>query len=68
LSWGDGAFSAGPVRCPGEDLVLFTTGTLLAVLRERYAFRGGLHPGGPLPGTLDHTAPRFAVRERITAS
>src|SRR6266545_2662491 len=56
-------FSAGPGTCPGRDLVLFTTGTLLDALLDGYLFRPvpRLDPAGPLPGTLDHTALRFAV-------
>jgi cytochrome P450 len=71
-NWSLVPFSGGPGECPGRNLVLFTTGTLLATLLDRYHLRpvGGLDPAGPLPGTLDHTALRFAVtaRQRISAS
>ncbi|WOI63194.1 cytochrome P450 [Streptomyces fradiae] len=58
-------FSAGPGACPGEDLVLFVTSTLLAALVERHSFLpdrpGRLRPDRPLPRTLDHFGLRFAV-------
>ena len=75
--WLDGAargdwplvpFSAGPAGCPGRNLVLFTTSSLLArllaahELRLLTPLRRG--PQGQLPGTLDHFALRFAVRPR----
>jgi cytochrome P450 len=50
-------FSTGPGRCPGEDLVLLTTGTLVAALLDRFTVRPAgpkrLDPARPLPGTLD---------------
>lgn len=50
-------FSAGPARCPGEDLVLCTTSTLLAELCGRFDVRlanpAQLSPERSLPGTLD---------------
>ncbi|MCF2527176.1 cytochrome P450 [Yinghuangia soli] len=57
-------FSAGPVACPGRNLVLFTVTALLAtLLRERDGLRlvqGRLRDdGAPLPHTLDHTALRL---------
>ncbi|WP_189537775.1 cytochrome P450 [Streptomyces roseolilacinus] len=58
-------FSAGPGACPGEDLVLLLTSTLLAALVERHAWLpdrpGRLRPDRPLPRTLDHFGLRFAV-------
>ncbi|MFB9388149.1 cytochrome P450 [Streptomyces coeruleoprunus] len=58
-------FSAGPGACPGEDLVLFLTSTLLAALLERHTYLpdrpGRLRPDRPLPRTLDHFGLRFAV-------
>ncbi|MEU3450316.1 cytochrome P450 [Streptomyces thermolilacinus] len=58
-------FSAGPGACPGEDLVLFLTSTLLAALVERHTYLpdrpGRLRPDRPLPRTLDHFGLRFAV-------
>jgi cytochrome P450 len=71
-NWSLVPFSGGPGECPGRNLVLFTTGTLLGTLLDRYHLRpvGGLDPAGPLPGTLDHTALRFAVtaRQPVSAS
>ncbi|NKY16665.1 cytochrome P450 [Streptomyces somaliensis DSM 40738] len=61
-------FSAGPGACPGEDLVLFLTSTLLAALVERHAHLpdrpGRLRPDRPLPRTLDHFGLRFTVLPR----
>jgi cytochrome P450 len=61
-------FSAGPASCPGRDLVLLTTATMLAALLERHEFqpvdRPDLYPGRPLPRTLDHFRLRFAVTAR----
>ncbi|URN17111.1 MULTISPECIES: cytochrome P450 [Streptomyces] len=61
-------FSAGPGACPGEDLVLFLTSTLLAALLERHVHLperpGRLRPDRPLPRTLDHFGLRFAVVPR----
>ncbi|WP_175412808.1 cytochrome P450 [Streptomyces sp. TRM64462] len=58
-------FSAGPGACPGEDLVLLLTSTLLGALLERHTFLpdrpGRLRPDRPLPRTLDHFGLRFAV-------
>ncbi|MGI5481506.1 cytochrome P450 [Streptomyces lavendofoliae] len=58
-------FSAGPGRCPGEDLVLLVTSTMLAALLERHTYLperpGRLRPDRPLPRTLDHFALRFAA-------
>ena len=75
--WLDGAargdwplvpFSAGPAGCPGRNLVLFTTSSLLARLLADHELRllTPLRRGaqGQLPGTLDHFALRFAVRPR----
>lgn len=59
-------FSDGPGRCPGQDLVLFTTSTLLGELLGRYDVRLD-HPtrlsrDRPLPGTLDP----FSIRLHLT--
>ncbi|MGI5356579.1 cytochrome P450 [Streptomyces sp. CA-252508] len=58
-------FSAGPGRCPGEDLVLLVTSTMLAALLERHTYLperpGRLRPDRPLPRTLDHFGLRFAA-------
>ncbi|HEX4721872.1 MAG TPA: cytochrome P450 [Pseudonocardiaceae bacterium] len=60
-------FSAGPGQCPGQDLVLLTTGILLAALLDRFDVRadgaGRLDPARPLPGTLDP----FTLSFRLTA-
>ncbi|WP_243770219.1 cytochrome P450 [Amycolatopsis acidicola] len=56
-------FSAGPGACPGRDVVLFATSTLLANLLRRYRFTvldKRLRPGD-LPATLDHFTLRFAL-------
>jgi cytochrome P450 len=54
-------FSAGPVRCAGEDLVLFTATTLLAALLERHypTAIGSRLDRARLPHTLNHA--RLAV-------
>jgi cytochrome P450 len=58
-------FSAGPGACPGENVVLRTASTWLAeLLRDRaYALVSRVRPAPPrpLPATLGHFAPRFAV-------
>jgi cytochrome P450 len=56
-------FSAGPAVCPGQDLVQFTTSTLLAnLLRERhFDLRGTRLSPGRLPATLNNFGLRFAV-------
>jgi cytochrome P450 len=50
-------FSAGPARCAGEDLVLFTATTLLAALlqKQSHASVGPQLDPRRLPHTLDHT-------------
>ena len=51
-------FSAGPAGCPGRNLVLFATSTMLAALLQRHDFTvssgAGLAPTRPLPATVDH--------------
>ncbi|MFG3499249.1 cytochrome P450 [Streptomyces sp. NPDC047928] len=58
-------FSAGPGACPGEDVVLLITSSLLAALLERHAHLlerpGRLRPDRPLPRTLDHFGLRFTT-------
>jgi cytochrome P450 len=58
-------FSLGPVHCPGEDLVLMLTSTMLAAL-----LRGGhycepapakLDGRRPMPSTLDNYTLRFTI-------
>ncbi|MEH3156532.1 MAG: cytochrome P450 [Gordonia paraffinivorans] len=61
-------FSAGPARCPGENLVLHTTSTFLdRVLGAAHlAVTSRVRPTDhtPLPMTLDHFAVRFAIIAR----
>lgn len=61
-------FSAGPGICPGRNLVLLVTSTLLATLFHEYDLRlvkpRQLDPRRPLPGTLNHTAIRFATARK----
>ncbi|MDN3296133.1 cytochrome P450 [Streptomyces ficellus] len=58
-------FSAGPGECPGQDLVLLVTSTMVAALLERHTYLperpGRLRPDRPLPRTLDHFGLRFAA-------
>jgi cytochrome P450 len=59
-------FSAGPVRCPGRDLVTFTGATLLATILARHdvtLMRPRLDPAA-LPVSLDHFRIRFRVVRR----
>lgn len=61
-------FSAGPVRCPGENLVLFVTSTLVAAMVERSEFRllrkSIIDIEGHLRRTVNHTSQKFAVSAR----
>ncbi len=58
-------FSAGPARCPGQQLVLLTTSTLLAALIEEPGLRllppCRVEAGRRMPGTLNHAGLRFAL-------
>jgi cytochrome P450 len=65
-NWALMPFSRGPAMCPGRNLVLFTTGTLLTGLRERYHLEPApaLDPNCPLPGTYHHAGLRFTVTAR----
>ncbi|MFD0578945.1 cytochrome P450 [Dactylosporangium darangshiense] len=55
-------FSAGPGVCPGRNLVLLTTATLLAQLLRRFpALHTPHRMRTPLPRTLDHTGLRLAL-------
>ena len=57
-------FSAGPVVCPGRDLVLHTTAHLLAALVRAARWSPATHPHlahDPLPTSLAHTAVRVAA-------
>jgi hypothetical protein len=67
-SWALVPFSAGPAQCPGRNLVLYTTSTMLAGLRARHQFQflagQRLDPGRNLPGSIDHVSMRFRVTRR----
>jgi hypothetical protein len=58
-------FSAGPARCPGRELVLFTTSQLLCRLITRVRLtQAGARPlaaRGPLPRTLSPFRLRFQI-------
>ena len=60
-------FSAGPGQCPGRNLVLYTTSTMLAAMRahREYELAGdhGLRDHDHLPTTLDN----FHLEFRATA-
>jgi cytochrome P450 len=63
-------FSDGPVVCPGRNVVLHTTSSVLArLLAEREITLEGdrLDPSRPLPGTLDMFTMRFQVEPRAAA-
>ncbi|MFK4087547.1 cytochrome P450 [Kribbella sp. NPDC020789] len=57
-------FSAGPARCPGENVVLLTTSSAVSYLLDHNDLdldprtRGLLT--GAMPKTFDHTSPRLA--------
>ncbi|GAA1216121.1 cytochrome P450 [Prauserella alba] len=60
-------FSSGPAACPGRDVVLFTTATLLAAILGRREVRltgtGGTRLGpGRLPASLNHVTLTFSSR------
>jgi cytochrome P450 len=59
-------FSAGPAECPGRNLVLFSTSTMLANLLRALAFEltstPRLSPDEALPMTLNQLTLDFAVR------
>jgi cytochrome P450 len=67
-SWSLVPFSAGPAVCPGQNLVLFLTSTLLAQLLQRHdvalTSRPRLYPGRRLPGTLNPYGLRFSLTRR----
>jgi cytochrome P450 len=58
-------FSDGPAICPGRNLVLLLTSSVLSALVEgddvRQASAGPLHEGRPLPATLNPFGLRFAL-------
>jgi cytochrome P450 len=61
-------FSEGPGVCPGQNLVLLTTSTFLAVLLDTHEFRllgpDRLDADHPMPATLSPYAIRFAASPR----
>ncbi|MGO4613175.1 cytochrome P450 [Nocardia sp. 2YAB30] len=63
-------FSAGPADCPGRNLVLFVTSTLLAHLLTAAEFRlrstPQPDPTAPLPVTLNNFGLDFAVEPCMT--
>lgn len=58
-------FSDGPGRCPGRNLVLLVTSSLLAALlqQQRFSLQNNaiLDPDQPLPATLDNFGLHFRV-------
>jgi cytochrome P450 len=64
-------FSGGPGMCPGRNLVLLTTSTLLALLLDRVDVQvdppDHLTADEPLPSVLSPYGLRFAVSERLHA-
>ncbi|WP_068165196.1 cytochrome P450 [Rhodococcus phenolicus] len=58
-------FSAGPAVCPGRNLVLLVTSTVLARLLDAADFRvvsdPAPAPDGPLPNTFDNFGVQFEV-------
>lgn len=64
-------FSAGPAECPGRNLVLFATSTMLANLLDALDLdltsAPRPTPGRPLPMTLNQLTLEFAARRRLPA-
>lgn len=64
-------FSSGPGRCPGENLVLLVTSSLLAALLRRRSVQlsdaRGLSPDRPLPSTLNNFELNFRMGPPETA-
>ena len=64
-------FSAGPGACPGRNLMLYVSSTLLATLIQRQDFQltapSPVDPPRALPRTLNNFALRFAVTPRDPA-
>jgi cytochrome P450 len=58
-------FSAGPAQCPGQNLVLFVTSSMLAKLLDlldtELQSHPRLSPGTPLPVTLNQFGLTFSV-------
>ncbi|MFI1801887.1 cytochrome P450 [Streptomyces sp. NPDC020379] len=66
--WAIAPFSRGPAECPGRNIVLFTSVTLLSELLRhdwRLSSAHRLGPGRPLPRTADHTSLRLAAGKRV---
>lgn len=66
--WGIAPFSRGPAECPGRNIVLFTSATLLAELLRRQWRLSSPHrlgPGRPLPRTVDHTSLRLTTADHL---
>lgn len=65
--WSLVPFSGGPGACPGRNLVLLVTSTLLAALyrRHRFVLTAGprLRPDRPLPHTVNHAAIRLSLNQ-----
>lgn len=59
--WSVFPFSGGPGECPGRDLVLLVTTTVLAELLRGNRFEAADPLRAPLPGTLDHTSIKLNV-------
>jgi cytochrome P450 len=58
-------FSAGPAQCPGRNLVLFVTSTVIAhmlsAMRLELQSRPSLDPQRPLPVTLNQFGVAFGA-------
>jgi hypothetical protein len=65
-------FSAGPAECPGRNLVLMVTSSLLAHLLNSWSLELASTPkpvpGRPLPMTLNQLTLEFAVRSAKRSS
>ncbi len=64
-------FSAGPAECPGRNLVLMATSTMLANLLHALTLRltstPPLTPNEPLPMTLNQLTLEFSAQRRATS-
>jgi hypothetical protein len=60
-SWSVFPFSGGPGECPGRDVVLLVTTTVLAELLRGHRFSALRQLREPLPSILDHTGIRLHV-------